>query len=71
MRGGIRAGQTKREFRVRSRGNRLTGDKREKSLLQRARAFSGVPAQLVERPFGDEPTRGNDADAVGHAFGNV
>ena len=71
MRGGIRGARTTRALQARSRGNRLTADKREKSLLQRARAFSGVPAQLVERPLGDEPARGNDADAVGHAFGDL
>ena len=33
--------------------------------------FASLLAQLVERALGDQPAAGDDADAVGHALGDL
>ncbi len=53
----------------------LFGDEREESIFEartvaRARILAGLEAQFFERAFGDEPAMRDDADAVGHAFGD-
>src|SRR5208282_1560442 len=61
-----------------SRGRRR-GDQRQEGVFQAGAAadaarvmtvVGGLAAQLLERAFGDEPAVGDDADAVGHAFGD-
>src|SRR5208282_6111194 len=56
------------------------GDKREESVFQAraaactagrvVAAVAGLAAQLLERALGNELAVGDDADTVGHAFGN-
>ncbi len=54
----------------RLRGDRLDIHKRDEQVLEAGIVMPVLPAQLGKGAFGDKPSRGDDADPVGHAFGD-
>src|SRR5262249_11322165 len=57
--------------RVGSRGHDRFGDQRKERVFEASGDLPGAPVQLVERAFRYQPPVGDDADAVGHALGDL
>ena len=58
-------------WRVGSRAHDRFGNQRKERVFEASGDLPRAPMQLVERAFRYQPPLGNDADAVGHALGDL
>src|SRR5215813_198861 len=70
-RAGPRAWRTRLALREWSRRGRPLSDEREERVFEAGAGLAGLAPQLVERALRDQSATGDDADAVGHALGNL